>query len=485
MGGAAGINVLLSLVRVKFAAVLIGTFGVGLVANFMVIQNLLGTVVGLGLPTSAVRDIVAAKSKDDEEALARASAITIRMCLITGLSGLVLLSLLCKWLSIWTFGDASYTVHIALLGLVILWSNLTDGYQAIIRGMRRIDYLAQLNIVTAVIGTITVIVLYGLMGIDGIVPAILLSSLAGLCASWYFTRKLSLARVNVPWADCFREAGGMVRVGSALMTAGVLTLLGKYITNALLTNQIGLEAIGIYSAAFAISAILVDFVLTAMSADYYPRLISAASQKPLMRNLVSEQIEIGLLLVTPGLLGVLSFAPWVIQVFYTSEFLPAAGLLQWFIIGSMASILSRPMGQVLVALGNGKLFLLITLALQVIYVLLLLLALDLYGLPGSAMAWVSLRLFHVLVMIFFSSRLIGFSLSYETKKIVARCILPVLLLFVASFLFPAPVTAAIGFLLLLLSLRFILVTLQDKLGREHRIIKRLSKFLILRPFLAS
>ena len=60
MGGAAGINMLLGMVRTKFAAVLIGTTGVGLVASFGAVQGLIGTLAGLGIQSSAVRDVAAA-----------------------------------------------------------------------------------------------------------------------------------------------------------------------------------------------------------------------------------------------------------------------------------------------------------------------------------------------------------------------------------------------------------------------------------------
>jgi len=40
MGGAQGINLLLGMVRTKFAAVLIGPLGVGLLGNYMAIQGM-------------------------------------------------------------------------------------------------------------------------------------------------------------------------------------------------------------------------------------------------------------------------------------------------------------------------------------------------------------------------------------------------------------------------------------------------------------
>jgi antigen flippase len=49
MGGAAGINMLLGMVRTKFAAILIGPLGIGMLANFIVIQTLVSTIAGFGI----------------------------------------------------------------------------------------------------------------------------------------------------------------------------------------------------------------------------------------------------------------------------------------------------------------------------------------------------------------------------------------------------------------------------------------------------
>ena len=71
MGGAAGINLLLGMVRVQFAAVLIGTAGVGLIASFTALQGLIGTLAGFGIQSSAVREIAVSIGKGDEKATGR------------------------------------------------------------------------------------------------------------------------------------------------------------------------------------------------------------------------------------------------------------------------------------------------------------------------------------------------------------------------------------------------------------------------------
>ena len=49
VGGAEGVSLLLGLVRIKFAAVLIGPAGMGLAGSLMAIQTLLGQFAGLGI----------------------------------------------------------------------------------------------------------------------------------------------------------------------------------------------------------------------------------------------------------------------------------------------------------------------------------------------------------------------------------------------------------------------------------------------------
>jgi probable addiction module antidote protein len=96
----------------------------------------------------------------------------------------------------------------------------------------------------------------------------------------------------------------------------------------------------------------VNFVLGAMAADYYPRLTGVTTNKDKMGRLVNEQTEIAILLALPGLLFTLAFAPWLLEILYSREFINATALLHWFILGCMARVISWPLGFVMLALGK-------------------------------------------------------------------------------------------------------------------------------------
>ncbi len=356
MGGAAGIKLLLGMVSTKFAAVLIGAKGIGLIASFSAAQGVISTIAGLGIQSSAVREVALAVGKNDEQGIGRAVLALRRICWLTGLVGMAAMMAFSSLISKLTFGTEEYTADIAMLGVVILMANLSGGQMALIQGMRRIGDMARANVFGAALATVAAIGFYVWLGLRGIVPALVAVAAMQLALSWYFARRVPVPKVSLGWCETFTEAGGMVRLGLAFMWSSLLNSALSYITVMLITQQIGLYAVGIYSAAYALSGVLVGFVLGAMAADYYPRLMAVAHDHATLNQLVNEQTEIGLLLAVPVLLATMALAPWVIRVFYTAEFLPAVELMQWFVLGCLGRVISWPLGFVMLALGKSRWF---------------------------------------------------------------------------------------------------------------------------------
>jgi antigen flippase len=73
---------------------------------------------------------------------------------------------------------------------------------------------------------------------------------------------------------------------------------------------------------------------------------------------VNEQTEIGILLALPGLLATLAFGPWILELFYSKKFLPAAELMPWFILGVFGRVVSWPLGFIQLAKGASRVFML-------------------------------------------------------------------------------------------------------------------------------
>lgn len=448
MGGAAGITMLLGMIRIKFAAVFIGSAGVGLMAGFTAIQGLIGTVAGLGIQSSAVRDIATAVGQGDEQAIGRAVLTLRRVCWLTGLAGMAVMMLFSPLLSRLTFSSDQYTLDIAALGIIILLANLAGGQLVLLQGMRRIGDMARANIIGTILATVSAIGFYYWLGLRGIVPSLVCIATLQLVIAWYFARRVPVPSVVLSWQEIFREANGMVKLGLAFMVSGLMTSVVSYITVTLITRQIDLHAVGIYSAAFALSGMFVSFVLGAMGADYYPRLTSLAHDKVAMNRLVNEQTEIGVLLALPGLLVTLTLAPWILKIFYTHEFLGAVELLQWFILGCLGRVISWPLGFVILALGKGRWFLLTEIGFSVVHVALIAIGLMLYGIEGIALAFAILYFLHVFAMNAVCKHLINFSWSSSSQSIlIIACLVSLVCFSGAKFIdtdFSTPVLIVIS-----------------------------------------
>lgn len=419
MGAAAGVNLLLGMVRVKFVAILIGTAGTGLLASFTSVQTLVTNICGFGVQSSAVRTLAAAVALEDEDAIARAALALHRLSWVTGLVGMAALAALSPLISDVTFRSGQYAPEIGALGLVVLFTNLSGAQMALIQGMRRIGDIARVNLLAALCGTVNAVVLYAAFGMRGIVPALISAAAFQLAFSWHFARRVPIAKVIVPWSESIRDAGGMVRLGLVFMWTGLLASGVNYVTVTFITQQFGLHGAGLFSAGFALSGVVINFILAAMGADYYPRLTGAAHESALFRQLVNEQTEVGVLLALPGLIATMTLAPWVIRLFYTSEFVPAVTLLHWFILGCFGRVVAWPLGFVMPALGKDKWFLISETGGHLLHLALVLAGLHLFGLTGVAVAFFVVYLAYTIAVLSIARHLVGFRWSRESALLIA------------------------------------------------------------------
>ena len=480
MGSVAVVTLILGMIRTKFAAVLIGTTGVGLTASFTAIQGFISAIAGMGIQSSAVREVAAAYAKGDEQVVGETVLTLRRICWLTGLLGALSLLLLSPLLSQLTFSSNEYQWDIAALGLIILFANLSGGQTALLQGARRIADMAKAQVVGAVAGTVITVGFYFWLGLRGIIPALVLMAAVQLVISWYFAKRLPVPTVEMTWMQSFNKAGAMVRLGLVMMWTGLMGSAVSYATAALITQEINVQAVGIYSAAFALSGMFVNFVLNAMGADYYPGLTAAADDHAKVNRLVNEQTEIGLLLALPGLLATMVLAPWIVQIFYTKEFLPAVELIQWFILGCLGRVISWPLGFVMLALGKGNWYFATETFGHVMHLFVILICLNLFGLVGVAQAFFFIYVAYSFVVFMAAKKLTRFSWGCSSFRIFSLGLISFSLSFIASSIFESWAAMTISATLFVVLSFASLGGLTKRLGTDHR----LTRFLVRFPFLA-
>ena len=468
MGGASGVNLLIGMVRVKFTALLIGSTGIGLLASLSAIQVLIGTLVSMGFQQSSIRAIAIASGKGDYLEIGRIVLTMRRITWLTGIVGMVVMFFLSPTLSRLTFGNENYSLEIAALGIVILLNNLCIGQNALMQGMRRIADMAIASLYVSVFAALAAIFFYNLMGIRGIVPTLIIISIFDLIVLLFFSRRLTVPKVILNWRQTLSKAGELINFGLVMMSNSLMASIVVFISIYLISNLEGINGVGLYSAAFALSGVFTNFILNAMAADFYPRLAEVSSDHPLVCKIVNEQTEVALLLAMPGLLFTMAMAPWILQFFYSEEFTSSLELLRWFLLGCLGRVISWPMGYVMLALGKSKWLICTEIVMHIIHLSLIYVSLKIFGLVGVSKSFTLLYIIHILIMLLICNKLISFLWSRQTLFIICISNVCITLLFILTFHLENLTIGVIGFLLSIMFFLLSILILSNRMNLKLR-----------------
>lgn len=407
IGGASVINILISMVRTKFVAILLGPTGVGLLGIYAQITTLISTATGMGISNSGVRQVAEAVGTEDDVKIARTVITLRRAAWLTGVLGMLVMIMFCASISRISFESENYAVWIAILGVTLPLSAVAAGQSCILRGTRRIADVAKISVISSLGGTFLSIPCYYLWGVNGIVIGLVLSAIISLAVSWWYARRVAFAAVVMSWSESWREAHTLFSLGLSFMGAGLIGGFTTYLIQVLIVRQFSLADFGIYQAAFSLSGVLAGFVIGAMGTDYYPRLTAVASDNTSVFRMVNEQSQVSILLALPGLVAMMIFSPLIIQLFYAETFNTAVPLLRWCILGILGRVISWPLGYVILAKGRGMLFFFTESIDCIFHLLALMFCMRVWGLDGAGIAFMILYVFHLGLMIYVVHRLVG------------------------------------------------------------------------------
>lgn len=475
IGGAQGLNTLISMIRTKAVAIFLGPAGVGLVGLYVATVGFIGIISGMGIGSSAVRDIAEADASCNDERVSRSVKALRRSCWITGLLGWGLTAAFAWPLSVWSFGNADHAWALVILGSTILLGAISGGQAALLQGRRRIGDLARMNVISVILGSIASVALYAWLRERGILPVLLVSGVITLLTSWWFSRRVTCAPIELSWRESWPDAKRLVHLGLAFMWSALLVAGVALISRTWIVREFGLDANGIYQAAWSLSGMFAGFIMGAMGTDFYPRLTVVSQDNAMVNQLVNEQTEVGILLALPGLLGTLAFAPWVIQVFYSEKFLSGADLLPWFVLGIFGKVISWPMGYIMVAKGESRWFAASETISTMFYLGLMIGCMRALGLWGAALAFAVLYSGYTVAVYFIARQLTGFRWSPGASRLLLASAALIIAGFSVQEWFPGPSRYMMGGLLTAAATVYTLRGIAIRLGAGHRIVRTACK----------
>lgn len=386
-GGVQVYQILIQIIKSKFVAVLLGPAGVGIMGLYQSGLQLIQQLSSMGLSQSAVRDVSEANGSNDMQRIAKTVTVVRKLVWVTGILGLVLVACFSPLLSKTSFGNYDYTIPFIILSITLLLDQLSAGQRVILQGMRRLKDLAKCSAFGVTFGLITSVPLYYWLGIEGIVPTLILNSLCSLLLSWFYSRKIKVEKVKVTPKQTLEQGKLMLVMGVSMSISGILSTIVAYAIRGYIKANGGVEQVGLYQAGFVIMTTYVGMITNALATDYYPRLAAINKDNEKCRVAVSQQGEIAVMIMAPMLTICLVFMPFVLKILYSDSFLAANEYISWACLGMMLRLASWVISLLFVAKAESKLFMINELSANLYYLVFSLIGYKTLGLTGLGIAF--------------------------------------------------------------------------------------------------
>lgn len=433
IGGASVINIVVGLLRIKVAAVLLGPAGVGLIGLLTNLASTASAVAGLGFGNVGTRQIAEAAGKKDAVAMAAARRALFWGSLVLACLGATVFWMLRSVFAVRVLGDASLSSDVGWLALVVALTVAAASQTALLNGMRQIGDLARVSVLSALLSTLLGVGALVLWGRGGLIAFVIAAPLASfLLGHAYVARLPKIEAPRTPLPVLAAQWQVLAKLGAAFMVAGLAGTLGQLMVRTLVQRELGGDALGYFQAAATISMTYIGFVLTAMGTDYYPRLTAVIHDHAAVNRMVNEQTEVALLLASPVFLAMMGLAPWVIELLYSSSFHAASDVLRWQVLADILKVASWPLGFIILAAGDGRIFMLTETLAVGVFVLLTWLGLAWLGVVATGVAFVGMYAVYLPIVYWLAYRKTGFLWAPTVRRQLVWLILTAMAVLAAA-----------------------------------------------------
>ncbi|MGV9003544.1 oligosaccharide flippase family protein [Flavobacterium sp.] len=470
-GGVQVFNILITLVRSKAVALLIGTAGMGLNGLLLSGLNLIRTITSLGISESAVKDISKAHSSNDQVHIRTTFQVFKRLIWLTALLGIIATIIFSPLLSKFAFGDTSKTTSFIWLSVTFVFGALSGGIYTLLRGTRQLKYLAQANIFGGIVGLVVALPLFYFYGIDGVVPAIILTAFANYLVSLYFKSKIHFEPIVVSWQETFQLGKPIVQLGLSLTLISILASGVAFALIAFISKTGTLSDVGLYSAGNAIVDGYVGMVFTAMATDYFPRLAGVINDDSKWKKLVNEQAELVLIILGVVLILLLTTTPLLIRILLSKEFMASQNFIQFAVLAIPLKGLVWVLGYVILAQGNNKLFLTVEIIANLIVLGFNMVFYHYYGLTGLGISLSLSYFISVLFMLFILKKKYDFQFSIGVFKLLMISTVSLVLCLCCIFFLAYPYVYFVEGILVLMTISFFIYEFNHRISLKSIVDK--------------
>lgn len=428
-GSVQGLSILLNIVRTKIVAVLLGAEGVGLNSIYNESRELIHSTSNLGLDVSGVRGISKAYEQlthcDDasqesslRQNLSDEVALLRSWVLLLALFGILLCLALAAPLSLFTFNDYDHTWGYVLLSPAVGFSTVTCGELAVLKGLRRLRWLATVSLLNVVAGLVVTLPIYYVWGINGVLAAIVALSFASMLLTCTYSNRAEKIRLTFN-SHNLRKGSKMLSIGFNFVVCSIIGHVALLGIQAWLNNYASLKMAGLYNSGYSLTMTYAGMVFAAMETDYFPRLSGIITDCKARAETLLKQQDVTCILITPLITAAIVLLPIAVPLLLSGEFESIIPMTQITAIGLLCRAVYLPNAYISLAAGDNKTFLFIN-TIGAIDILLVIVGYQLYGLTGTGIALTVQNAIDMLLVMGISKWKYG--VAYGGRRLLSLCI---------------------------------------------------------------
>ena len=409
-------QILISIIKSKFVALLIGPAGMGIQSLLRSTTDTISAATNLGLKTSSVKTISAAHRDGDKAFIAKNITALRRLIWITGLIGMLVCAVFASLWSDTSFGNDAYIWSFVAISVIILLDQLNNGELALLQGMQEKKKLARANIIGQTLNALITIPLFYFFGVKAIVAAFVIGSIITLIISRYYTHKLDIEKVQMSWKETFSMGREMIKLGFFLSLQFLMSTVVIWVIRNYVSSKGGVDEVGLYTAGTAIVATYIGLVFSAIATDYFPRLAASKSNDELGVS-VCTQAVLTVLLLAPLVIAFIVFCKPVIILLYSEKFLPIEHMMYWSIGAVLTQAIGWAVSYTLLAKAKPTYFFLNELASTIWGLPIKLYCYSQWGLTGFGMATLIVYILYLVQVLIVTKKMFGISYNFSLWKL--------------------------------------------------------------------
>ncbi len=338
----------LGLVNVKIAAIYLGPVGVGLYGQFWSLFGVFSGPLVAPIATVLTREIA---SIDDTEKRQRLIGEALRLSFLIGLFITAVTIPFAGTISEWMFHSREYSLQVVFAALALLPVFFNTTFIATARGTRRLKSLTVSELLIALSGTISAVVMIPLWGVHGAFWSLASSAaLASILLLIQYRNSGWLAQLLSFKSDPNFKRNFLHFFASSIITATTIAVVPILLRNAI-AEQLDLEHVGYWQAGTRLADLYFSVFSALFAMHFLPRFAEIHSRTEMRTELQRGGSRI-IPVVAIGALAIYFLLDLLVPLLYTAQFLPLKQIMAWQLAGVVMQATAWYIRYVVVAKGH-------------------------------------------------------------------------------------------------------------------------------------